>query len=95
MRLRPTLSRVRWLTGADVIFDPVGGALFDEAMKAAAPWGAQYLIIGFAAGGIPKVRRCRLFVGFREEADPQGAYAAGAHRNPGYLTSFVTPWTCC
>ncbi len=41
--------------GADVVFDPVGGAHFDEAMKAAAPWGAQYLVIGFAAGGIPKV----------------------------------------
>ena len=30
--------------------------MFNEAMKAAAPWGAQYLVIGFAAGGIPKVR---------------------------------------
>ena len=43
-------------TGADVIFDPVGGPAFDEAMKAAAPWGAKYLVIGFAAGSIPKVR---------------------------------------
>ncbi|KAG1665413.1 hypothetical protein FOA52_005755 [Chlamydomonas sp. UWO 241] len=41
--------------GADVIFDPVGGAMLDEALKAAAPWGAQYLVIGFAAGDIPKV----------------------------------------
>lgn len=48
--------------GADVVFDPVGGALFDEALKSAAPWGAHYLVVGFAAGAIPKVRRLEFIV---------------------------------
>ncbi|GAX72670.1 hypothetical protein CEUSTIGMA_g126.t1 [Chlamydomonas eustigma] len=41
--------------GVDVVFDPVGGSLFEEALKCTAPWGAHYLVIGFASGGIPKV----------------------------------------
>ncbi len=28
--------------------------MFDQALKAASPWNAKYLVIGFAAGGIPK-----------------------------------------
>jgi hypothetical protein len=37
-----------------VVYDPVGGAMLSEALKVAA-WGASYLVIGFAAGAIPKV----------------------------------------
>ncbi|BDA44288.1 Quinone oxidoreductase-like protein 2 [Coccomyxa sp. Obi] len=40
--------------GIDVIYDPVGGTSFQEALKVA-KWGAQILIIGFASGSIPKV----------------------------------------
>ncbi len=42
--------------GVHVVFDPVGGAQLSEALKAVA-WGAHYLVIGFASGHIPKVRR--------------------------------------
>ncbi|KAF6260847.1 hypothetical protein COO60DRAFT_838483 [Scenedesmus sp. NREL 46B-D3] len=38
----------------DVVFDPVGGQALFESLKCVA-WGAQYLVIGFAAGDIPKV----------------------------------------
>lgn len=38
-----------------MIFDPVGGSAFSDALKVAR-WGAQILIIGFASGTIPKVR---------------------------------------
>eukprot|EP00198_Chlamydomonas_reinhardtii_P006595 XP_001695931.1 predicted protein [Chlamydomonas reinhardtii] len=41
-------------TGVDVVFDPVGGSQLFEALKCVA-WGAQYLVIGFASGDIPKV----------------------------------------
>ena len=41
--------------GVDVVYDPVGGKSFEEALKVV-KWGAQILIIGFASGGIPKVR---------------------------------------
>ena len=38
--------------GVDVLFDPVGGALFEQARRCLA-WNGRYLVIGFAAGGIP------------------------------------------
>lgn len=44
--------------GIDVIYDPVGGTSFQEALKVA-KWGAQILIIGFASGSIPKVSASR------------------------------------
>ncbi len=50
-------DRVRELTqgrGADVVFDPVGGDAFDQALRAV-NWGARMLIIGFAAGRIQSV----------------------------------------
>lgn len=40
--------------GADVVFDPVGGAVAEAAVRAVA-WGGRYLVIGFAAGGIPRI----------------------------------------
>ena len=40
--------------GVDVVYDPVGGKSFEEALKVV-KWGAQILIIGFASGDIPKV----------------------------------------
>jgi len=40
--------------GADVVFDPVGGDGFDEALRCIAPFG-RVLVIGFASGRIPSV----------------------------------------
>jgi len=40
--------------GADVIYDPVGGDLFDQCMRSIG-WYGRVLVIGFAAGDIPKV----------------------------------------
>jgi NADPH2:quinone reductase len=45
-------DQVRDLThgrGADVIFDPVGGDVFDESMRCIAPFG-RLLIVGFTSG---------------------------------------------
>ncbi len=41
--------------GADVIFDPVGGDVFDESMRCIAPFG-RILIVGFT-GGRPGVAK--------------------------------------
>jgi NADPH2:quinone reductase len=38
--------------GADVIFDPVGGDVFDRSTKCVA-FGGRLLVVGFAAGRIP------------------------------------------
>jgi NADPH2:quinone reductase len=35
--------------GADVIFDPIGGAYAEPALRSIA-WGGRHLVIGFAAG---------------------------------------------
>lgn len=40
--------------GADVIFDPVGGAVFDESLRCVAPDG-RIIPMGFASGAIPTV----------------------------------------
>ncbi|RZS90471.1 NADPH:quinone oxidoreductase family protein [Aquimarina brevivitae] len=50
-------SRIKELTdgqGADVIYDPVGGKYSEQALRAIA-WEGRYLVIGFAAGDIPKI----------------------------------------
>jgi len=50
-------ERVKELTGgagADVIFDPVGGDIFDESTRCIA-FGGRLLVIGFASGRIPEV----------------------------------------
>lgn len=39
--------------GADVVYDPVGGELALQALRATA-WHGRYLVIGFASGDIPQ-----------------------------------------
>src|SRR6266851_3481950 len=41
--------------GADVVYDPVGGAYTEAALRATA-WRGRLLVIGFASGAIPQVR---------------------------------------
>jgi len=38
----------------DVVFDPVGGELFESAFRSLA-WRGRHLVIGFASGAIPKL----------------------------------------
>lgn len=50
-------AKVKELTdgkGADVIYDPVGGKYSEPALRAIA-WEGRYLVVGFAAGDIPKI----------------------------------------
>jgi NADPH2:quinone reductase len=50
-------ARIREVTGgagADVIYDPVGGAFSEPALRAIA-WEGRFLVIGFAAGQIPAI----------------------------------------
>ncbi len=41
--------------GADIIIDPIGGDVFEAAMRAIA-WRGRVVILGFAAGGIPTLK---------------------------------------
>jgi NADPH2:quinone reductase len=50
-------ERIKALTGgngADVIYDPVGGDFSEQAFRSIA-WEGRFLVIGFAAGPIPKI----------------------------------------
>lgn len=50
-------DRVKSLThghGVDVIYDPIGGALSEQALRAIA-WEGRHLVIGFVSGEIPKI----------------------------------------
>lgn len=51
----PFRERVKELTdgrGADVIYDPVGGDVFDQSLRCI-NWNGRLLVIGFASGTIP------------------------------------------
>ena len=50
-------ERIKELTdgnGADVIYDPVGDQFSEPALRAIG-WEGRYLVVGFAAGEIPKI----------------------------------------
>jgi NADPH2:quinone reductase len=48
------LRRVTGGKGVDVIYDPVGGPYAEPALRSIG-WGGRFLVIGFAAGEIPKI----------------------------------------
>ncbi|MBO9357411.1 zinc-binding dehydrogenase [Bordetella petrii] len=56
--------------GADVIFDTVGGDVFDRSLRCIG-WGGRLLVVGFAGGRIPEMRtnqallKCCSVVGVR------------------------------
>jgi NADPH2:quinone reductase len=52
--LRDALRAVTGGAGVDVIYDPVGGSYAEPALRAIA-WEGRYLVVGFAAGEIPKI----------------------------------------
>ena len=47
-------GQVKALGGADVVYDPIGGKLFDEALRACNP-DARLLPLGFASGEVPQI----------------------------------------
>ena len=52
--LRDALKRLGGARGVDVVYDPVGGAYAEPAVRSLG-WEGRYLVIGFAAGEIPKL----------------------------------------
>ena len=58
------VPRVKELTngkGADVIYDSVGGDVFDRSLKCIA-WNGRLVVIGFASGRIPEVKANRILL---------------------------------
>ena len=52
--LRSALKEIVGKKGVDVVYDPVGGDMFEAALRSTA-WGGRVLVVGFASGDIPKV----------------------------------------
>lgn len=81
-------TRVKELTagkGVDVVFDPVGGGYSEEALRITA-WGGRHLVIGFAAGDIPKLPLNLLLM---KERSLIGVYwgESLAHDMPSHLSN--------
>ena len=53
-QLSEDIKRLTGGQGADVLYDPVGDDYAEPALRAM-NWNGRYLVIGFAAGNIPKV----------------------------------------
>ncbi|EOM75556.1 NADPH:quinone oxidoreductase family protein [Rhodococcus rhodnii] len=73
-------ERVRELGGADVVLDPVGGDVFDEAVRVLRPDG-RLVVIGFAAGGIPEIKVNRVL--FRNISIVGAAWGEYLRTHPG------------
>jgi NADPH2:quinone reductase len=80
---QPLKDSVKALThgkGADVIYDPVGGDLAEQALRACA-WHGRYLVVGFASGDIP---RLPINLTLLKEASIVGVwYGTWAEKHPG------------
>jgi NADPH2:quinone reductase len=79
--LKEALRRATDGRGVDVVYDPVGGPFAEAALRAIA-WEGRFLVVGFAAGEIPKLplnlvllKSCDVrgvFWGQWTEREPQG-----------------------
>jgi NADPH:quinone reductase len=77
--LRNMLKRFGGEHGIDVVYDPVGGAYAEPALRSLA-WLGRYLVIGFAAGDIPKLP---LNLVLLKSCDVRGVFwGAWAQREP-------------
>jgi NADPH:quinone reductase len=52
--LRDALKKAGGARGIDVVYDPVGGPYAEPALRSLG-WEGRYLVVGFAAGDIPKI----------------------------------------
>ncbi|WP_325435043.1 NADPH:quinone oxidoreductase family protein [Pseudomonas nitroreducens] len=52
--LKDKLKEITGGQGVDVVYDPVGGDLFEEAFRSIA-WNGRMLVVGFASGTIPSL----------------------------------------
>ena len=74
--LRDRIKAASGGRGVDVVYDPVGGRLFDVSLRATAP-GGRILIVGFASGEVPQIPANILLV---KNISAIGYYW-GAHRS--------------
>jgi NADPH2:quinone reductase len=59
--IRDSVLEITEGRGADVVFDPVGGDVFDASLRCVA-WKGKILVIGFASGRIPDAPAWRILI---------------------------------
>jgi NADPH2:quinone reductase len=94
-------NRIKEITGdgANVVLDPVGGEVSEQALRSIA-WGGRFVVIGFASGEIPKIPlnlvllKGPVIKGFEIRTFPQfrpAEYAAGEQRLERMLAEGLKP----
>jgi NADPH2:quinone reductase len=91
--LKDALKRLTDGRGVDVIYDPVGGELFDAAVRSLA-WNGRLLVVGFASGQIPQMAaNLVLLKGAAVVGVFWGAFAQReAERNKANFAELFTWW---
>ncbi len=85
--LRDALKKLGGEHGIDVVYDPVGGAYAEPAVRALA-WLGRYLVVGFAAGEIPKIP---LNLALLKSCDIRGvSWGAWTKREPKLQRALMT-----
>ncbi len=85
--LRDALKRLGGARGIDVVYDPVGGPYAEPAVRSLG-WEGRYLVIGFAAGEIPKLA---LNLVLLKSCDIRGVlWGAWALRDPNGQRALMT-----
>jgi NADPH2:quinone reductase len=91
--LRGALKRLGGEGGIDVVYDPVGGRYAEPALRSLG-WLGRYLVVGFAAGEIPKIP---LNLALLKSCDIRGvSWGAWTSREPQAQRSLMTDilkWT--
>ncbi len=78
--LRESIRELTNGKGVDVVYDPVGGELAQQALRSLA-WQGRYLVIGFASGEIPNFPAN---IALLKEARIIGVWwGTWSHHNPG------------
>jgi NADPH:quinone reductase len=91
--LKEALRALTGGKGVDVVYDPIGGAQGEAALRGM-DWGGRYLVIGFAAGDMPKLP---LNLVLLRSYDVLGVYwGAWTQRDPqGYRTNMTKILAWC
>jgi NADPH2:quinone reductase len=98
--LRARLKELTGGAGADVVYDPVGGELAEPALRSIA-WRGRFLVVGFAAGDIPRIplnltllKGCEIvgvFLGAFAERQPADAARNAAALNELWSAGRIRP----
>jgi len=89
--LKDRIKEITGGKGVDVVYDPVGGDISETALRSIA-WNGRFLVVGFAAGEIPKIP---LNLALLKGASIVGVFwgAFTQHETPVHMQNIKELWT--